>query len=289
MFLRAPVVFGTMFLAQTVAGVPGSARRVQALRPRNNINIPASCQAGCEVFTPFLAGASCPVTECCSMIFQTGYFECFKCVGVAINATDFSIAQEYVDVLTTSCIAEGIALPELTLPGQNSARTLATALPAGASSIPIFASGVPAAPSGSVVRHSTVVSTPPAPSRSAPTGTKTAAHSATTVSHSGASQISGSGSGPSQSAGLGSGLSQSAGSGSAAISGSPTVSGAASGSQSSTTAPPQSTVTSPPTSSSASAPGPTTSAPSNAAFRPRSGSDVVAGLFALIALQALLA
>ncbi|KAJ6567383.1 hypothetical protein DFH09DRAFT_1314499 [Mycena vulgaris] len=164
MFLRTTtVVFGALCLAQTVAasGVPTSARRVQGLHSRSLTVIPAACQTGCQPFTPFLAGASCPVTECCSTIFQTGYFECFKCVGVSTNATDFSIAQEYVDVLTTSCISEGFPLTERTFPGQNPARTLATALAPGASAIPVFSSGPPAAPpaapSGSVVRHSTVL------------------------------------------------------------------------------------------------------------------------------------
>ncbi|KAJ7087299.1 hypothetical protein B0H15DRAFT_950179 [Mycena belliarum] len=169
MLLRAiPVVFAAIYFAPTVAGVASSARRIPGLRSRSLPTIPSACQAGCAPFAPFLAGAACPVTQCCSSLFETGYANCFRCIGESIHATDFSIAQEYVDVLTTSCVAEGFPLAVLTLPGQDANRTLTTALPADASAIPVF----PPA-SGSVVRSSTA----PAHSRSAVTGTATASHS----------------------------------------------------------------------------------------------------------------
>ncbi|KAJ7122926.1 hypothetical protein C8R44DRAFT_784934 [Mycena epipterygia] len=148
-------VFGTIFLVQAVTGVPGSARVVlRGLYSRSLPVIPAACQTGCAPFTPFLSGAACPVTQCCTTIFEAGYFECFKCVGAATNATDYSTAQEYVDVLTTSCTTEGFTLPELTFPGQNADRTLATVLPAGASTVPIFGPGSPASQSGSAISGS---------------------------------------------------------------------------------------------------------------------------------------
>ncbi|KAJ7666520.1 hypothetical protein B0H17DRAFT_1210565 [Mycena rosella] len=274
MFLRTTaIVLGSLYLVQTVAGGPSSVRRIQGLNSRSLPAIPAACQAGCEPFTPFLAGATCPVTECCTAIFEQGYFKCFSCVGSALKATDFSVAQEYVDVLTTSCLSEGFTLPELTFPGQNPGRTLATALPAGASNIPIFASGSPVMPSSSVVRpHSTT----PTPTRSAHTGT-------TTVSHSGASQIPGSASSKSSAAGSSVSVSQAS---------------APAGSQSSTTVPvSQSTATSPSSVSSGAstlssvsftgAPAPTN--PPSAAFRPRARFEAVAFLVALIALHGLLA
>ncbi|KAJ7265907.1 hypothetical protein B0H12DRAFT_1100073, partial [Mycena haematopus] len=126
---------------------PPAARRIPGLRlgARDLPVIPATCQADCAPFAPFLNGATCPATDCCSPAFDFGYADCFACVGNATHATDFSIAQEYVDVLITSCLAEGFTLPVLTLPGQNPNRTLFSALPPGASAIPVF----PAEGSGS--------------------------------------------------------------------------------------------------------------------------------------------
>ncbi|KAJ7367805.1 hypothetical protein DFH08DRAFT_6094 [Mycena albidolilacea] len=147
-----PVAFGALSLLHTqlvhAAGIPASARHIPGLRvvARDLPVIPTACQVGCAPFAPFFGGESCPVTQCCSTLFEAGYFECFKCVGTSTNATDFSVAQEYVDVLMTSCIAEGFTLPVLTLPGQNPNRTLVSALPPGASAIPVF----PAEGSGSV-------------------------------------------------------------------------------------------------------------------------------------------
>ncbi|KAF7330853.1 hypothetical protein MVEN_02424700 [Mycena venus] len=155
------VAFGALFLlqAQTVhaAGIiPASARSISGLRvgARDLPVIPAACQANCTPFAPFLTGVGCPVTECCSKIFEAGYFDCFKCVGTATNATDFTIAQEYVDVLTTSCISEGFPLPVLTLPGQNPDRTLVSALPPGASGLPVF----PAEPGANSVSGASPIS-----------------------------------------------------------------------------------------------------------------------------------
>ncbi|KAJ7179613.1 hypothetical protein C8R46DRAFT_1074265 [Mycena filopes] len=69
-------------------------------------------------------------------IAQGGYFDCLKCVGVADNATtaDFAIAQTDLDDFTVACSKVGFALPELTLPGQNPNRTLATAPVSGSGS-----------------------------------------------------------------------------------------------------------------------------------------------------------
>lgn len=189
MLLRAiPVVFAAIYFAPTVAGVASSARRIPGLRSRSLPTIPSACQAGCAPFAPFLAGAACPVTQCCSSLFETGYANCFRCIGESIHATDFSIAQEYVDVLTTSCVAEGFPLAVLTLPGQDANRTLTTALPADASAIPVFPPASGSVISGSAPGSSTasgasktasasaVFSSPPANSSSA-----TAPPSLTTV------------------------------------------------------------------------------------------------------------
>ncbi|KAJ7477228.1 hypothetical protein B0H11DRAFT_2234696 [Mycena galericulata] len=268
MFVRTILaVLGAILLAQTATGFPSSVRRVQGLRSRSLSDIPAACQADCSPFGPFLAGASCPVTECCSTVFEGGYFGCFLCVGNSTHATDYSIAQEYVDVLTTSCFAEGFTLPELTLPGQNPNRTLATALPPGASTIPIFATISPASASSSAVRQSTPSSASAHTVTQHQSGGSTfsGAHTATQP-QSGASTFSGA----TSTSQVGSFLPGSSGTLSFPVS--------------------QSTATSPPSSlSSSSAPKPSGSGTSNAAFHLRTPFRTVVGVSAIIGLQVLLA
>ncbi|KAJ7762745.1 hypothetical protein DFH07DRAFT_813325 [Mycena maculata] len=261
MFLRTMLVaLGTILFAQTVTGVPNTLRRVQGLHSRSLV-VPAACQGICSPFAPFLAGAACPVTECCTTIFEAGYFECFECVGNSTHATDYSIAQEYVDVITTSCLTEGFTLPELTFPGQKSDRALATALPAGFSIIPVFA---PSAPSGSASGAPTVSGSAPG----AASSTSGVAGSATGGPSGSATGLNPTPVSPSSISGL-------------------SFSGVSSGpsSQSTVTSPPsQSTATSPP---SASAPS-SSSTPSNAAARSRIPFSAVVALFAVIAVEALL-
>ncbi|KAF7313431.1 hypothetical protein HMN09_00499000 [Mycena chlorophos] len=120
---------------------------VRRVFPRGLTDIPSTCSTDCAPFEPFLDGQTCPVTQCCSGAFETAYGDCFKCVGVAINATDYTLAQEYVDVVNTACAAEGYTLPVVTLPGQNPNRTLASALPADASAIAVFGGSSSAASS----------------------------------------------------------------------------------------------------------------------------------------------
>ncbi|CAK5263037.1 unnamed protein product [Mycena citricolor] len=149
-----------LFLSQAIVAASFSRPppEIRGLKLKRELTeIPTTCQAGCAPFGPFLTGASCSVTQCCLSAFQKGYFNCFTCAGTAVNATDYTLAQEYVDVLTTSCIGEGMALPVLTFPGQDQNRALATALPPDASAVPVFASAavptstapVPAVPSPS--------------------------------------------------------------------------------------------------------------------------------------------
>ncbi|KAJ7727921.1 hypothetical protein B0H16DRAFT_1589734 [Mycena metata] len=251
-----------LVLVQTVAGaglIPTSARRTVGLRARSLPVIPKTCQTDCAPFGPFFDGAACAVTQCCSAVFQMAYFDCFLCVGNATGATDYTIAQDYVDVLTTSCIAENFTLPLLSLPGQDPNRTPTSVLPAGASAIPVF----PAEGSASAVRRSTTT-----PSR---TSTSSPAHSAT------ASSSQPSGASNSATASQPSGASNSATASQPASA--PSISGSGSASL---TAPPQSTVTSPPSQSSAA---PSTSVPPSAGFRARAPLEVVFACAAFIALQ----
>ncbi|KAJ7667522.1 hypothetical protein DFH06DRAFT_1322122 [Mycena polygramma] len=168
LFLLQTAVHGAGIVPPSARHYPGLPRSRRAQPPRHPDVMPGWLRALCAV--PSRRGAltlpfshsfqrrthspdviqSCPVTQCCSDAFESGYFECYKCVGTAMNVTDFTLAQEYVDVVITSCKTEGFTLPVLTLPGQDPNRALASALPAGASSVPVFAS---------VVRPS--VTTPP--------------------------------------------------------------------------------------------------------------------------------
>nr|GAT46154.1 predicted protein [Mycena chlorophos] len=145
---------------------------------RGLTDIPSTCSTDCAPFEPFLDGQTCPVTQCCSGAFETAYADCFKCVGVAINATDYTLAQEYVDVVNTACAAEGYTLPVVTLPGQNPNRTLASALPADASAIAVFGGS---SSSASSVPSSTHSGSAPATSSPAPSnGAAAVTHSSAT-------------------------------------------------------------------------------------------------------------
>ncbi|KAG2130989.1 uncharacterized protein EDB93DRAFT_1255647 [Suillus bovinus] len=68
----------------------------------------------------------CPITTCCTQTFETSYYNCLLCVGVASNATDYTQAQGDLDGLYVSCSDYGYSLQELTLPGQNASRSLST-------------------------------------------------------------------------------------------------------------------------------------------------------------------
>ncbi|KAG1811187.1 uncharacterized protein BJ212DRAFT_559685 [Suillus subaureus] len=67
--------------------------------------------------------AGCPMTTCCTQSFETSYYKCLLCVGIADNAPDYTQAQADLDQLYLSCYD---SLQELTFPGQNSSRTLPT-------------------------------------------------------------------------------------------------------------------------------------------------------------------
>ncbi|KAJ7067882.1 hypothetical protein C8F01DRAFT_1116100 [Mycena amicta] len=178
-----------LFVAQTVtaASLSGPLQRTRTIRvvPRDLTQIPTACLPECSPFSPFLQGATCAVTECCSVVFETGYFDCFQCVGTSVNASDYSLAQTYVDVVNTACASEGFTLPVLSLPGQNPNRTLATALPPGASAIPVFGPGLPLS---TAVTPSSPQSTASAPA-SQSSGPATSTNSAIVIQHQGRTRM----------------------------------------------------------------------------------------------------
>ncbi|KAJ7047861.1 hypothetical protein C8F04DRAFT_1060307 [Mycena alexandri] len=159
-----------------------------------NIPSPPQCDSSCDPINT-IAQQSCPITECCTPLFQSGYFDCLKCVGIADNATtaDFALAQTDLDDFTIACSKEGFALPELTLPGQNPNRTLATAsgVPSSTKSISqITVSSLPSGilnssslPATSTISQKTVTSVPTQSSASSPPGPTTSTTPNSAVHH----------------------------------------------------------------------------------------------------------
>ncbi|KAJ7762747.1 hypothetical protein DFH07DRAFT_402933 [Mycena maculata] len=179
--LRSICIFlGTLSAVHTAASVPRSSRRI-SLNSRQVPDVPPQCDTTCDPVDDILASGNCSPSQCCTPLFQSGYFGCLECVGMADNATvaEFAQAQGLVDNLTIACSEEGFALPELTLPGQNPNRTLAT-VPVGSShsastfsQITVSAppSTTSAAPTISQKTITSLPSQPAAPSSTSPTGT----------------------------------------------------------------------------------------------------------------------
>ncbi|KAG2114746.1 uncharacterized protein F5147DRAFT_431413 [Suillus discolor] len=59
------------------------------------------------------------MSVCCTQSFETSYYNCLLCVGIALNATDYIQAQADLNGLYVSCSDYGYSLQELTLPGQD--------------------------------------------------------------------------------------------------------------------------------------------------------------------------
>ncbi|KAF8556314.1 hypothetical protein OG21DRAFT_678628 [Imleria badia] len=61
----------------------------------------------------------CPVTACCTTTFETQYYNCLYCVGMALNTANFSTAQTSLNLLYMTCVDMGFVLPRMELPGQS--------------------------------------------------------------------------------------------------------------------------------------------------------------------------
>ncbi|KAG2114741.1 uncharacterized protein F5147DRAFT_431373 [Suillus discolor] len=92
---------------------------------RQSSNVPPQCTSICDPVNDEV-NAGCPMTTCCTQSFETNYYDCLLCVGTALNTTDYTQAQTDLDQLYVSCSDYGYSLQELTLPGQDSSRTLLT-------------------------------------------------------------------------------------------------------------------------------------------------------------------
>ncbi|KAJ7163819.1 hypothetical protein C8R43DRAFT_254633 [Mycena crocata] len=156
-------MIGALSAVHTVAGVPWPSKSsprhglgvFNSRQAGGNPVVPPQCASTCDPINTILETNTCPPATCCSDLFQSGYFNCLKCVGLAANATvaEFAQAQTLLDGLTVACSKEGFSLPELTLPGQNSSRTLSTVSSGGRvsttlsqitiSALPSLTSGTP--------------------------------------------------------------------------------------------------------------------------------------------------
>ncbi|KIJ70612.1 hypothetical protein HYDPIDRAFT_23703 [Hydnomerulius pinastri MD-312] len=131
--------------------------------------VPAACTSICDpVNTEVNDG--CPVTACCSDSFETAYYDCLQCVGSALNATDYTTAQDYLNTLWITCEDMGYDLPELSLPGQQPSGSSSSSTTPAAAPVP----GTTAAGTGGA--EPTVF-----PSASAGTATTSSAPATTTT------------------------------------------------------------------------------------------------------------
>ncbi|KAF9005185.1 hypothetical protein BDQ17DRAFT_1541167 [Cyathus striatus] len=101
----------------------GLTRKLQ-VRQSDIPNVPAVCKSTCDPITTIIASNDCTPSTCCTSQFETGYFDCFQCVGQTFNVTDYTDAQQILDDLVVECTQLGLVIPKLTFPGQDPNRPL---------------------------------------------------------------------------------------------------------------------------------------------------------------------
>ncbi|KAH7888152.1 hypothetical protein F5I97DRAFT_1828994 [Phlebopus sp. FC_14] len=117
-------VLGVIGSAKAARLEPFLTHRIRALtdatigKRQASTTVPSQCTSTCDPVNNEV-NAGCPVTACCTPSFETAYYNCLECVGVALNATDYSTAQQYLNELWVTCEDMGYDLPELALPGQS--------------------------------------------------------------------------------------------------------------------------------------------------------------------------
>ncbi|KAF5322794.1 hypothetical protein D9619_001175 [Psilocybe cf. subviscida] len=120
--------------------------------------VPSQCQNDCTpTVLAILDSNQCSIVTCCSTTFNTGFFNCAKCVGQASSTSNFTIIQETLDMLHNQCASVGISLPKLTFPGQNPNRQLSSVASVASTRA---ASGSQAAASSSAPGSNSTVATP---------------------------------------------------------------------------------------------------------------------------------
>ncbi|KAJ7067886.1 hypothetical protein C8F01DRAFT_1246445 [Mycena amicta] len=137
--LASPAVIGVLWVLLPIVsasaadfGITARPRMGLVLSGRQNSGVPEvppECAATCNPINGILETGTCDPAQCCTPLFESGYFNCLLCVGKADNATtsDFAQAQSLVDNLIVACSKLGFVIPDLTLPGQNSSRIIPTA------------------------------------------------------------------------------------------------------------------------------------------------------------------
>ncbi|KAF8504131.1 hypothetical protein BU17DRAFT_101470 [Hysterangium stoloniferum] len=89
--------------------------------------LPPQCRNACSAPIATIQSCNPPQPSCtCTTSFELGLFDCYTCLGQAVNATDFSVPQQVIDRLTQACDQAGSPLPTLTFPGQATSRSLST-------------------------------------------------------------------------------------------------------------------------------------------------------------------
>jgi len=96
-------------------------------------NIPAQCAVTCDAPNTLIA-ANCTIAQCCTTQFETEYFQCLQCVGMAANLTDYTPAQALITNLTLACEAGGVTLPDLFFNLTTGAEISSAVIPASTSS-----------------------------------------------------------------------------------------------------------------------------------------------------------
>ncbi|THV00567.1 hypothetical protein K435DRAFT_854651 [Dendrothele bispora CBS 962.96] len=87
-------------------------------------NIPDACTDTCG--TAPEQYQSCTPDTCCNNQFETTLFNCYECIGNALQITDYTEPQQNLDILFVACTSAGSPIDKLTLPGQDPNRNLPT-------------------------------------------------------------------------------------------------------------------------------------------------------------------
>ncbi|KAG2151712.1 hypothetical protein BD769DRAFT_1658146 [Suillus cothurnatus] len=148
-----------------VSSRPSASHLTQSFRAlsgplyKRQSSTPSQCTPSCDPVQAEL-NDGCPITACCTQAFETSYYHCLLCVGVADNATDYTTAQADIDNLYVACYNYGYSLQELTFPGQNPSRTLSTTSRDITSTITGTSPASVSSPTTSVSAPTSVTSTP---------------------------------------------------------------------------------------------------------------------------------
>ncbi|KAF8803932.1 hypothetical protein BYT27DRAFT_7195282 [Phlegmacium glaucopus] len=173
------LVIGGMEVIQLAAAWastgPASVNAFQRRQTTGSNQVPSQCESTCNPVISFITSGNCIPSQCCVASFETSYFDCFMCLSVLENLTNYTTPQSFVDEFYDACVSQGFQLPILTYPGQNSNRTLSSFVPLPSS----FSQAT-------ITSHSqsTITPVPPVPSQVTTTALTTTANSPTPTANS---------------------------------------------------------------------------------------------------------